>query len=336
MRPENMNFDPDDPFADLDDSNKVLPPKPKVRGYKNSFQFAKSNIKSNVANRARTLAIDNTNSVVRVDMAMGIAPIARPRKKGVDRLNIDHHQKWKGGVIRFKGEELDDTDLGILLAIMLIAQQQKPESISGVNAGTILPSTFEGPIENNAIEEEVIVVKTKYSKIREVLEKKGEGGSNDKTIFECLLRISSITVCSEFGSKKSFTHLIHAGKTEDDFLTIVFSYRLTRVLLGLENSNYGAINMKIFNSLSKGTAQILYVFLCSWFGASIEQRPVGIEKLVQHVHGESILNMTPSQRKGRIHSVKKALEEIGIKAKGTLNVKSDNKVKNQFVVQRSY
>jgi len=336
MRKENMSFDPDDPFADLDDSNKTPPPKPKVRGYKNSIQFRKSNDKSVAENRARSISIDNENAVVRVDMAMGIAPIARPLKKGVKRCLIDYKQSWKTGVIRFIGSELDDTDLGILLAIMFIAQKQKPETILGEAAGTLLPNCFEDSKENLATEKEVIIVKTSYSEIRELLGKKGDGGSNDRTIDDSLVRISTIVVHSRFDKKTSFSHLIQAGRGDDDRLTVALSFRLTKVLLGFEKTSYGAVDMEIFSGLSKGTAQILYVYLCSWYGVSIEQRPIGLGKLVQHVHGESILKMTPSQRKGRMHSVRKALAEISLKAKGTMSVKPDNKVKGQFIIQRCF
>lgn len=306
---------------------KSVRAKPKKRCHVSDTQFAVQVEKDKKANTKRRIKEDNKASVLRYEMATGIAPIARPLKKGAKRYIMDIKQKWKGGEIRYYGAELDDTDLGVLLALLFIAQKQQPKTQPGSQIENLLPSDSkirnlfpeevgsEGEIANFAKQKEVVAIKASYTEIRQLLGIKGEGKSNDKTINECLLHLSTIVVYFRKGKDNSFTHLIQSGRGRDGKLDIALSYRLTASLLGLNESNYGAIDFNLFNSLSKGTARILYVFLASWYGAEKKARKIGMDKLISHVYSDKLSVMSDELIRIRKFRIKKALTEIALHSK---------------------
>lgn len=208
--------------------------------------------------------IDARKRVVRLDMAIGLAKIARPMKIGEDRGSFDIKQAVKGGAIRLMGIRLDDRDIGVLLAIVSIAQQQKPQPNKTKNIAGLFPKNIDAKLqeiispdcENIFLDKSVLTIETSFAEINKELGNKSDGGAGNDRIRESLQRLGGITISIKNGRDWGITNLVHHAKGNTKNLSITIAYRLAEVLIG--KASYGAIDMQIFNKLPRGASKILY------------------------------------------------------------------------------
>lgn len=250
--------------------------------------------------------IDAREEVARYDMAFGIASIARPLKKGSVRTAFIKKQGWKGGVICIRGITPDDHDLGVLLAFIVLAEQQRPERQQGREVAELLLPTKQ---KNAAADLDVVTVAITYAAVRQILGLKSDSGTNNAAIWQSLCNLATIVIDAQADGKIALTHLIRPSRgTANETLTVTLSYRLTRALLG--EGSYGAIDMKAFRALPGGATRILFVWFCSWFGGSRGNRRVGLNKLVEIVWGEPTTKMAVNDIKNRRRAVRNSLTSI--------------------------
>jgi len=204
-----------------------------------------------------SLEIDARESVVRLDMALGLAQIAKPLKPGGKRGSFDIIQTWKGVELHFVGIELDDHDLGVLLALISIAQKKHPKPTSGHIIVALVPCVPGKKMTNAMACHDVVTVDASFREVRDELGIKAASGQENDVIRASLVRLASIILEGKDGDRWGFTHLISNGEGEKESLRVTLSFRLTRALLG--EASYGAVDMKVFSQLPKGAARILYV-----------------------------------------------------------------------------
>jgi hypothetical protein len=250
-----------------------------------------------------SLEIDAREGVVRLDMAIGLSAIAKPFKHKAIRGAFDITRDWKGDAVNFKGVELNDNDMGIMLALMSIAQKMKPavhfpelpkpklDQESDKETSLIphdLKSSQKKAEDNAALQCDVVTIDASFKDICDELEIKSDSSAFNKVIRESVARLATIVVTGMSGSDWAITHLIENAKSEDmkKSLRVTLSYRLTYALIG--SASYGAVDMKVFNKLPHGAARILYVWIVCWFGAAKKARVVGLNKLVCHAYGIEI------------------------------------------------
>lgn len=268
------------------------------------MEHSKEAHKNKLASRA-SLAIDARDGVARYDMACGLASMARPLKKGAIRFEYKVKQTWVQADLAMSGLELSDYDLGVLLALIVVAERQKPELQLGSKINNLLPNIEE---ENLAEGLDVVTVNTNFSEIKKILGVTSGNGNTNDTIWESLKYLAMTIIDVKQGKQRAITHLIGYGKGLDDSLSVCLSYRLTKALMG--KGSYASIRMSTFNSLPKGTARILYVWLASWFAGSFGTRTVRINTLVENVWGKKIQKITQNEMKERRRTIRNALTNI--------------------------
>lgn len=256
-------------------------------------------------NNLASAAIDARNDVARFDMACGLASLARPLKTGARREAFHIKQKWNGGSLDIVGVALSDYDLGVLLALIVLAEKQQPEPQLGSEISNLLPATTE---ENLAKGLEVVTINTSFAAIKKILGVTTDDGNTNDVIWESLRLLATTVVDARDGKRRAITHLISYGKGLEDSLSVTLSYRLTRALMGA--GSYAAIKMDVFARLPRGTVRILYVWLSSWYGGALGARAVGINTLVESVWDDKVHKMTSSTLKDRRRVVREALQHI--------------------------
>lgn len=132
-------------------------------------------------------------------MATGIAGLAKPLGKGAKRGVLNIKQKWKGGCIEFRGWELTAIEVGVLLAIINLAQRQEPEPDIGAKIVGLLPLIPNRNNEENfARKKNTLTINTTFSELNRLLGK-ATGSENIATIKEALKVLSLISVYVEEG-----------------------------------------------------------------------------------------------------------------------------------------
>lgn len=255
-------------------------------------------------NAIASIEIDARQEIARFDMAVGLASIARPLRHGAQPNGFITRQKWNGGDISIRGLSPDDHDLGVLLAFILLAEQQKPATQPGEEVeGLLLPTKT----VNAAASSEVVTIKATYSQIRKLLGIKAGSVCSNSAIWESLTNLSTIVIDVKDGERTALTHLIkHGAATTGAALTVTLSYRLTRAMLG--GGSYAAVDMTVFRALPKGAARIMYVWLASWFGGAAGTNIISLDKLAKHVWGEG--KSTNEEKRKRRHCMKIALTKL--------------------------
>lgn len=259
-------------------------------------------------NKAISLDIDARNNIVRLDMALGLARIAKPLRAGAKRGSFDISQDWDGGTVRFVGVELDDHDLGVLLALISIAQKKRPAMTAGNIVAELIPFVPGKKGGNLAADLDVVTVDANFKEVRDEIGVKTDSSHVNDVIRNSLVRLASIVVEGRKDDLWGITHLIKNSNSEKESLRVTLSFRLTKALLG--NASYGAVDMNVFSKLPRGAARILYVWLVSWFGGAQKARVVGLNKLVENIFNEPAIKMSASALKDRRRTIKHAMGRI--------------------------
>jgi hypothetical protein len=278
----------------------------------------------NYINALAAREIDARGKVARLDMPIGLSSIVRPHRKGAAKRNIEVTQSWKGGEIKLKGIALSDHDLGVLLALLVIAAQSNPEPVLGSFVEGILNPKYieleevKSGITNVASEQQVVTVITSYAEICRILGVK-ECGDVNNAIFQSLEDLAGVVLSAKAGVRRAFTNLIYNGTSNNKSLSVTLCYRLTIGLLSIGSDSYAPIDMKIFVALPKGVPRIIYTWILAWFSGAHGKRRIGINRLIGHVWGEDNLHKNAStitkqqarqRNTDRTFKIKKALASI--------------------------
>lgn len=251
-------------------------------------------------NRKTAVKIDNKEGVARIDMALGLASVFRPRC-GKRRLYIDGGpQPWCGGHIAFSGPELDAGDLLVLLALLRLGGGGQ------ITKGTdeLFPS---GARANTAREMDIVKIETTLTTICTLIG--GSGGSGHRKIRVCLKRLAAIVVEIEGDGLWGATHLIQLAATRNDRLHVQISGRLTKAILGV--GSFGRIRVDQVRVLTP-VARVLLLWLTCWFGGATRPRAVHIDRLATHVWGVLPSGTTAHRRRQR-QLIRAALNDISKK-----------------------
>lgn len=257
---------------------------------------------------------DGKNGVARYDMGIGLASIAKPTARNMKREEFIINQKWNEGKMEIMGLTLDDFDISVLLSIIAIATAMEAKTKNGNDAGiTKIDDKQKKGRVNMAENLPVFTLKTSYGQIVDVMNW-SKSGTLHADIWMSIKRLAMITVDIKTPDLWAFTHLIHAGLSNENSQTIEISlnFRLTSAIMG--ESSYAAIDMNVLNKLPRGVARIMYVWLASWYGAAAGKRSIGYEKLAEHVWGKEEVDTKTNQK--RREYLKVAANKISQKSAG--------------------
>ncbi len=258
-----------------------------------------------------SLSIDARNEVARLDMPIGLASFCRPRRRGSVRTAFVCHQSWVDGTVSVRGISPDDHALGVLLAVLVLAEQQSETvTLPSRDVPGLVPSA-EFVSDNLALDLSCVSFTCRYSDILRLLGVSSRNSVNCAAVWESLQDLSTILVERKTGKYgRALSHLIGSAYTDGKALRIALSYRLAQCVLGLPGS-YAAVDLRVFRSLPRGSARILYVWLTSWFAGSFGERSIALDRLVEHVFGD-VKRMKACLLRNRRRDIRESFDALSV------------------------
>jgi Replication protein C (RepC). len=252
-------------------------------------------------------AMDARAGYARQDMGFGLASFVRPVVRGKRMYVEGVKQAWMGGLLTISGPELDAADLGVLLALLVLAlgRFQECTSAPGCEVPGLLPDAAEHRQGTNCAEKhQALSLKTTMAAICRELGRDPDNGRAHASVRASLRRLSSIVIEAQAGESWAQTHLLlgAAGRGRRA-VEVVLSYRLTWAILG--NGPHTLVNIGTWRRLSP-VAQVLYHWLCSWRPGHGGCPPIKLDTLATHVWGGTCDSLTRRRRQ----QIKAALAEL--------------------------
>ncbi len=251
----------------------------------------------------------------RHDPAHCLAPgLFRSLKRG-DRkkLKLDVTYTHGKDSIRFWGPEpLGVDDMRVLQGLVAMA------AISGESGrGILLKSESENPIGQqmrllldlqwDAKEQDAMIAKGSFRQLARELGYATDGGSQFKTIRDCIERLWAVsTVVERDGKRQGFRILSEYASDEDGGkLFVALNPRLAEAIVG--QRPYSRIDMAEVRALQTDPARLIHQRLCGWIDPG-KADEVKLDTLCDYVWPDKAAN--PNTIKTRRQTVRKALAEL--------------------------
>lgn len=270
---------------------------------------------------------------VRHDPAHCMAPgLFRSLKRGErKKLKLDVTYTYGDDSIRFWGPEpLGVDDLRILQGLIAMA------AISGEGGrGIILKSETDSEVGQqlrllldlkwDAVEQDALVAKGSFRQLAKELGYADDGGSQFKTIRDCIERLWAVSVIVDCkGQRQGFRILSdYVSDEREGKLFVSLNPRLAGAVMG--DRPYTRLDMVEIRSLRTDPARLMYQRLSGWIDPGKSGR-VKLDTLCSYIWPEQTENV--NTMKTRRQTARKALKELGTVgwgvneyAKGRWNIK---------------
>ena len=261
---------------------------------------------------ASAMSYDLTHA--RHDPAHCLTPgLFRSLKRGErKRLKLDVTYSYGEDSIRFWGPEpLGGDDLRVLQGLVAMA------AISGEGGrGIVLsqePKTEEGQqlrlwldLKWDAIEKDAMVAKGSFRQLARELGYADDGGSQFKTIRECIERLWAVSVIVDRAGKRQGFRILseYASDEQEGKLFVALNPRLAEAVMG--ERPHSRINMVEVRALQTDPARLMHQRLCGWIDPSKSGR-VEIDTLCSYIWPDQA--STEAMKKRR-QTARKALAEL--------------------------
>ena len=261
---------------------------------------------------ASAMSYDLTHA--RHDPAHCLAPgLFRSLKRGErKRLKLDVTYTYGEDSIRFWGPEpLGGDDLRVLQGLVAMA------AISGEGGrGIVLsqePKTEEGQqlrlwldLKWDAIEKDAMVAKGSFRQLARELGYADDGGSQFKTIRECIERLWAVSVIVDRAGKRQGFRILseYASDEQEGKLFVALNPRLAEAVMG--ERPHSRINMAEVRALQTDPARLMHQRLCGWIDLGKSGR-VELDTLCGYVWPTEINDNAMKRRRG---IARKALAEL--------------------------
>lgn len=226
------------------------------------------------ARRVAGREFDARNEIARQDLATAMAEIFTPRTKG-RRQVIETKRVYRGVTVRITGPELNSTDLGVLLALEVLAARDVSDVAPCADREGLLPVGSQS--ENNAGAYSSLSIRTTIASVAELLGRSGRDGSAGRMIRESLRYLMMVVVEGERGADWGANHLIAAAINRGGVLTVSLNYRATRAVIG--TGQWAAIDMVRFRNASQIERVLMHRLAAHCTGGA--PLPVSIDRLVE-------------------------------------------------------
>jgi len=252
----------------------------------------------------------------RHDPAHCLAPgLFRSLKRG-DRkklkLDITYHY-GENERIRFAGvEPLGADDLRVLQGLVAMAAvsgdsgrgiilRQETESTAGKQLRLFLD------LEWDAIEKDTMVAKGSFRQLARELGYAEDGGSQFKTIRDCIERLWMVSIVVEKDGKRQGFRILseYASDEREGKLFVALNPRLAEAIMG--ERPHSRINMTEVRGLQTDPARLIHQRLCGWIDPGKFGR-VELDTLCGYVWPDEVSN--PNTIKKRRRTARKALTEL--------------------------
>jgi len=217
------------------------------------------------------------------------------------------HDYGNGRRIEFYGpKRLGAEDLRVLQGLVAMAGP------SG-QVLSIRPSTKEGKhlrqslnIEEEITEEDAIVVDDSYRALAREIGYSEDGGSQFKTIRECLERLWMVCVIAQHNGKRQGFHLLatYSSDESNGKLCVALNPMIARAVMG--GGRYVHISMKEIRSLKSDAARLIHQRLCAWVDPK-KSAKVSLDIMASYVWHKKVNATAMRKRRQR---TREALDEI--------------------------
>ena len=261
---------------------------------------------------ASAMSYDLTHA--RHDPAHCLTPgLFRSLKRGErKRLKLDVTYTYGEDSIRFWGPEpLGGDDLRVLQGLVAMA------AISGEGGrGIVLsqePKTEEGQqlrlwldLKWDAIEKDSMVAKGSFRQLARELGYAEDGGSQFKTIRECIERLWAVSVIVDRAGKRQGFRILseYASDEQEGKLFVALNPRLAEAVMG--ERPHSRINMVEVRALQTDPARLMHQRLCGWIDPGKSGR-AELDTLCGYVWPDQA---SPEAMKKRRQTARKALIEL--------------------------
>ena len=254
------------------------------------------------------------------DPAHCLAPgLFQSLKKG-DRkkLKLDLTYSYGEDSIRFWGPEpLGADDLQVLQGLIAMS------AVSGYGGrGLILSDDTKSEagqqlrllldLKWEAIDKDSMVAKCSFRDLAKEIGYKDGGGSQLKTIRDCIERLWAVSIIVDRNGKRQGFRMLadYASDEEENKLFVALNPRLTEAILG--KRPHTRIDMDEIRSLKTDSVRLIHQRLCGWIDPG-KSGKVDINTLCSYVWIDEVSDATLRQRKSRIRNSLKELDYVGWK-----------------------
>lgn len=270
---------------------------------------------------------------VRHDPAHCLAPgLFRSLKRGErKRLKLDVTYTYGDDSFRFWGPEpLGADDLRVLQGLVAMA------AISGERGRGIVLRHETGSDEGQqlrlcldlkweAIDRDALVVKGSFRKLAKEIGYAEDGGSQFRTIRECIERLWAVSVIVERNGKRQGFRILsdYASDEQEGKLFVALNPRLAEAVMG--ERPHTRIDMTEVRALQTDAARLIHQRLCGWIDAGKSGR-VELDTLCGYVWpGEARIEAMKKRRQ----TARRALAELA-----AVNWKLDEYAKGKWEIRR--
>jgi len=245
----------------------------------------------------------------RHDSAHCLAPgLFRSLKRGErkkSKLDVVYHY-GNGKRIEFNGPEpLGADDLRVLQGLVAMSGpgglvlESEPESESSRYLRRLLEPKW------GAIQQDALLVKGSYRVLAREIGYAEDGGSQFKTIRECIERLRKVYIIAQDGEKLQGFRLLseYASDKADGRLYVALNPLIAHAVMG---GRHAYIDMNEVRALRTGPSHIIHQRLCGWINLGKAGR-IELDKICGYVSPDEA---KPEAMKKRRQSARKSLSEL--------------------------
>jgi len=226
------------------------------------------------ARRTAAREIDAREEVARQDLATAIAEIFTPRVCG-DRRVIKTERTYGHVTVRIAGPELTATDLGVLLALYVLAARNVSDVAPCATRGGLMP--LERRDENAADGLDSLAVHTTLGEVAAMIGRDPRDTRAKDMVHGSLQYLMMVVVSGGRENRWAANHLISAAKDEGGGIVVYLNFRATHAVMGA--GQWAAVDMARFREASEIERVLMHRLAAHCTGGA--PLPVSLDRLAK-------------------------------------------------------
>lgn len=174
--------------------------------------------------------IDARQHIARQDLATAFAEIFTPRIRGQRRV-VDVVRKYREVTVCISGPELDAGDLGVLLALLVIAEKDVTDTAPAHTRAGLIPASQRGE-ENAAAVLDSVGVQTSVAEVAQMIGRDPRDGRAARAVRRSLKYLMMVVIEATRGEMWGATHLVGIVAGRGGWLSVSLNYRATKAVMG--------------------------------------------------------------------------------------------------------
>lgn len=174
--------------------------------------------------------IDARHRIARQDLATAFAEIFTPRIRGQRRV-LEVTRRYREVTVCINGPELDSGDLGVLLALLVIAERDVTDTAPARTRAGLIPASRRGE-ENAAAVLDSVGVQTSVAEIARMIGRDPRDGRAAQAVRRSLKYLMMVVIEGTRGELWGTTHLVGIVAGRGGWISVSLNYRATKAVMG--------------------------------------------------------------------------------------------------------